>query len=123
MIQITRSISGNDGTFGVLSIDGIPQCLTLEPVISAIPDGEYDCIPHSGTKFQNVWEITGIPGHTAILFHNGNTINDTENCVLVGQNFANINGRRGIGNSSLTLNNLRQILPQTFKATFKGETT
>ena len=119
MISIDRKPPCSDGTFGILSIDGIPQCLTLEPPISAIPDGEYDCLPHSGPKFQNVWEIMKVPGHSAILIHQGNVASgptpDTHGCVLVGQNFVNINGRRGISNSNITLNNLRQILPSTFK--------
>lgn len=121
MISITRAASSNQGTFGMLSIDGVPQCLTLEPVIPAIPDGTYDCIPHSGPKFQNVWEVTNVPGHSAILLHSGNTIDDTHGCVMVGSYLANINGKRGLANSRLTLSNLREILPSTFQLTVKGD--
>lgn len=119
-LTIDRKPSCKDGTFGILSIDEIPQCLTLEPVISDIPDGEYKCIPHNSPKHPNVWEITNVPGHTAILLHNGNTVDDSEGCVLVGQGYANINSRRGVTNSNITLNNLRQILPTFFNITFRS---
>lgn len=117
---IDRKPSCPDGTFGIFSIDGIPQCITLEPVISDIPDGTYPCIPHTGAKFKNVWEITKVPGHSAILLHNGNSVDDTEGCVIVGQGFANINGHRGVTNSNITLNNLRQILPTFFNLTIRS---
>lgn len=120
MIQITRGLSSRDGTPGILYIEDIPQCLTLEPENPIIPDGTYDCIPHSGPLQKNVWEITNVPGHTAVLIHVGNTVKDSRGCILVGQNFANIDGRRGVANSSITLNNLRQILPQTFKLTIRS---
>ena len=120
LVSIDRNPSCQYGTFGVLSINDIPQCLTLEPVISDIPDGEYKCIAHSGPKWQNVWEITNVPNHKAILIHAGNTVDDSEGCVLVGQSFVNINSKRGISNSVITLNNLRQILPDFFMLTIRS---
>lgn len=119
-ITITRGLSSSEGTPGILHINNIPQCITLEPVITDIPDGTYNCIPHSGPKFQNVWEVQKVPGHSAILIHNGNTVADTHGCILVGQSFATINGHRGITNSNITLNNLRQILPSTFNLTIRS---
>jgi len=102
------------GTFGHLYWDGDEMAVTCEPVEPAIPLGEYVCIPHDGTEFQNVWEITNVPGHTEILIHNGNTIKDTKGCVLVGQSFGRIDGMDAVIDSVDCLNDLRAELPKTF---------
>lgn len=53
-----------------------------------VPTGTYTCVrgthslAHSG-PFET-FEITGVPGHQGILFHVGNTNDDSEGCVLLG---------------------------------------
>lgn len=54
-----------------------------------IPDGSFECIrgPHRLEGMTNdfeTFEITGVIGHTNILFHVGNFNDDSEGCVLVG---------------------------------------
>lgn len=102
------------GTFGeFFDGSGNALCVTLEPEPPVIPEGIYDCIPHNGDEWQNVWEITNVPGHTAILIHSGNYITNTKGCVLVGQD---IDGDAGmITNSRATLDKLRGILPPNFQ--------
>lgn len=113
-VRLVRTASSEEGTFGVLHNDQRPLCVTCE-LPTPIPAGIYDCIPHNGERFQNVWEITKVPGHSAVLIHNGNTIDDTHLCVLVGKAYEKIHGKQGITNSVLTLNELRGKLPPTFK--------
>ncbi len=52
-----------------------------------LPPGTYTCVRgqhqlHSGPI--ETFEVTGVPGHTGILFHIGNTQADSEGCILLG---------------------------------------
>lgn len=88
-MKLLRNPSTADGTFGELKDDrGYRLAYTLEPAIPVIPLGVYACVRGThqlkdGPPFQT-FEITGIPGHSGLLFHSGNTIKDTEGCVLLG---------------------------------------
>lgn len=68
---------------------------------SCIPGGKYVCkrvnSPHHGPTF----EVTGVPGRTEILLHKGNTVKDTEGCILVGETFSMLEGVVSIGESGL----------------------
>lgn len=53
-----------------------------------IPPGVYECLRghhaiHSCPDF-DTFEITGVKGHSGLLFHWGNWNEDSEGCVLVG---------------------------------------
>ncbi len=83
-----------DGTFGVLFDEDIPFCLTLEKEwkdnkkdISCIPAGDYICIRVQSPKFGNTFEIVNVPDRTNILFHKGNIEDDSEGCVIVGEQY------------------------------------
>ena len=53
--------------------------------ISCIPTGVYRCILSTSARFNRVMpEILGVPGRTGIRVHGGNTVADTEGCVLLG---------------------------------------
>ncbi len=114
ILILDRHPSEDCGTFGDLYRDGKQIALTCEPAIPAIPLGIYLCQPHNGPEFQNVWEVMDVPGHTAILMHNGNTIKNTKGCILVGNEFGIIDGQHAVLNSMLTLDRLRRDLPDTF---------
>lgn len=112
-LDLVRRPSIPDGTFGRMLRDGQEICLTCEPEIPFLA-GTYLCIPHTGSEFQNVWEISGIVGHTAVLIHNGNTKKDTKLCVLVGNIYGQVDGLKAVLNSKSTLDRLRATLPSTF---------
>lgn len=120
---LTRVCSSEKGTFGVLTKDNIPLCVTCEDPwndnergISCIPEGTYNCIPHSGPQFKNVWLLENVPGRSAILIHAGNSIADTRGCILVGKYFIG----PAIAESRLALQQLREKLPQTFTLTIRS---
>jgi hypothetical protein len=79
-----------DGTLGRLG----PFC-TLEeewqdnrPNVSCIPTGTYRCARrfyHRGGYW--TFEVIGVPGRSAILFHAGNTEEATAGCILLGRRF------------------------------------
>ena len=53
--------------------------------------GKYVCVRgmhrlRSMTKDFETFEVTGVPGHTGILFHHGNWNEDSEGCILTGDN-------------------------------------
>lgn len=123
-IYINRLRTSENGTFGEMKFDDPASdmiCVTCEPPwhnnapeISCIPPGTYQCIPHNSPDHPNTWEVTGVPNRAAILIHNGNTAKDTEGCVLVGENFGELNGLPAILNSNHALMQLRTLLPPEF---------
>jgi hypothetical protein len=105
MIKATlQRFSQDKVTFGKLHLEGIdhPDIYTIElpwkdnyPNISCIPAGLYSCIPHESEKYPNTYEVTFVPGRTAILIHSGNFAcevnlsnahynSDTRGCIIVG---------------------------------------
>lgn len=66
-----------------------------------IPKGTYTCIRGmhrlaGATEDFETFEITGVDGHTGLLFHPGNFNHDSSGCVLLG---LARNGDEGIMNS------------------------
>jgi hypothetical protein len=62
----------------------------LEPGIYTCVLGEHSL--HDGVKFMT-YEITGVDGHTGILFHPGNYAwSQSDGCNLVGEKFADAPG-------------------------------
>ncbi|WP_243546198.1 DUF5675 family protein [Pseudodesulfovibrio tunisiensis] len=101
--ELVRLEKGEDGTFGVLKLNGHVFCMTLEPQdrdnavgASCIPEGRYFCQPVHSPGFGDVYEIANVPGRTHILVHPGNLVRDTEGCVLLGRRYGTLDGQRGI---------------------------
>ena len=113
-LTLTRLYKGDDCTIGVLSSSEGLLCFTLEnpwkhnePCISCIPEGEYTCKPHNGTKYKDTWEVRDVEGRSAILFHSGNTESDTKGCILPGEVVGSLSGERAVLGSRLALGKLR----------------
>ena len=96
-ISIKRGISLDGATLGHMSIDGVPECFTLEDVIrpsgekvygqTAIPAGRYQVIIDWSNRFQKPMpHVLNVPGFEGIRIHCGNTAADTEGCILLGSN-------------------------------------
>lgn len=99
-LRLKRNDRRDDGTFGQLFDDkGKQIAVTLEHSFDAghgvgsyapkLPNGIYKCVrgmhklDHSPAPFET-FEITGVPGHSGILFHVGNYNKDSDGCVLLG---------------------------------------
>jgi hypothetical protein len=102
-IDITRLEKSEEGTFGVLRLDGRVQCVTLEPPergnrvgVSCIPAGTYTCRRVDSPTFGPTFEVADVPGRTAILFHQGNVARDTHGCILLGSRFGRLGPERGV---------------------------
>jgi len=103
MITLKRIAQIEDATYGVLLDDGLPFALSLERAWknnevgkSCIPKGTYICKRVQSPKFGDTFEVTGVPGRSAILFHKGNINDDSHGCILVGEQFNPVLGKNGI---------------------------
>jgi hypothetical protein len=122
ILTLVRVSQSSQGTFGVLKIGEVPICVTCEDPweqnargISCIPADTYKVKKFNGTNFKDVWQVMDVPGRDAILIHNGNTIDDTRGCILVGKGFATFpGGGPGITDSKAVLEMLRERLPDEF---------
>jgi len=115
-VRIVRSSTNPDtGTFGMLSIDGVAQCVTLELFWrdnmrnrSCIPEGVYHCVKHENRDWD--WRVLDVPNRSGILFHAGNTVKDIEGCVLFGKHIGNVGGTKGVLESKLARLDFNSVL-------------
>ncbi len=99
---LTRIAKRKTYTIGYLEIDGQPFCDTLEPTWrdigwgrpgrkvagrTAIPEGRYPVVVTFSPRFEK-WLplLIHVPQFDGIRIHAGNTAEDTEGCILLGQN-------------------------------------
>jgi hypothetical protein len=90
MLTLIRKQTDKFGTQGILFVDGIEYCKTLEPEIVAFPAGEYELYhyfsPGHGMdvlRYINPLDPTFAARYIEI--HPGNIVQDTKGCTLVGQ--------------------------------------
>lgn len=93
-LTLAREAPVDGAIVGVVSIDGGPWCYSLERQDVMIATGEYEiAMTVSGrAKAGTLWspfppilpELLHVPGRTAIRIHAGNTIEDTEGCIIIG---------------------------------------
>ena len=95
VLDLLRVGQSRRGTFGVLRHGPVPFVLTLERPwqenqtgVSCIPAGQYRCRRVRSPKFGITFEVCDVPGRSHILFHAGNTLDETEGCILVGEEFS-----------------------------------
>lgn len=123
IVTLSRGKQTAIGILGTLSYMGETLCYTLEEpwrnnapadhkgeTESCIPEGRYYCVPHSGARFKNVWRLEDVPNRSYILIHAGNTLADTEGCILVGLRPS----PNGVADSQAALTLLRKKLPSEF---------
>ena len=103
MITLKRIAMSDKGVFGVLLEDGKPFALTAERPwlnnkqnVSCIPRGWFTCRRVRSPHFGETFEVTEVPGRAHILFHKGNTPEDSEGCILVGSFFGTLNGNAAV---------------------------
>lgn len=103
LITIKRVARLEEGIFGAILHLGIPFAVTLEHSYgteSKIPAGTYTCV---ATKYHKggyqTFEITGVAGHSRLLFHKANFESDLEGCVGIGEGFTKLDGRLAISQS------------------------
>lgn len=121
-LELKRVSSTKNGTCGVLLSNGHPFALTMENPwlenktnISCIPAGVYICKRVQSPKFGNTFEVTNVAGRSHILFHKGNTKDDTHGCILVAEQFGYLNGKVAILSSKAGFNEFMTIMKDVDK--------
>jgi hypothetical protein len=104
-LQVVRTQFGRDATNGLLFIDGLFECYTLEDQYqevkimheTCIPEGTYDVKFRTvggfherykkryGNSHYGMLHLQNVPGFTYILIHSGNTDEHTSGCLIVGE--------------------------------------
>jgi len=104
-LTVVRTQFGTDATNGLLFIDGIFECYTLEDQYQAvkvmhetcIPEGTYDIKFRTvggfhekykkryGNDHYGMLHLQDVPNFTYILIHAGNTDEHTSGCLIVGE--------------------------------------
>lgn len=118
---LTRIDQSASGTFGSLCDEANNQvAVTCErpdngnQKMGCIPTGAYQVIVFNSPSKGRDFLVQNVPARSMIEIHKGNTIKDTEGCILVGATFGSVNGMKGILNSSITLQNMLRSFPQGF---------
>lgn len=105
-ILVSRRPNTNGFSPGRMYIDGVLECFTLEdevrevagqPVASwkvqdktAIPRGTYNVAITFSNRFQKDMPLVmDVPGFSGIRIHPGNTVENTDGCILVGADDGN----------------------------------
>ena len=118
-LKMQRIYYGDHGTFGVLIDDTGPICLTLENPwvhnranVSCIPTkhGYYICKRIDSPHFGDTFEVTNVASRTHILFHKGNTEDDTRGCIILGSNFGELKGKPAVLGSKPAFDKFMRLL-------------
>lgn len=108
------------GIYGVLIGPKGPVIVTLErPALdgfgkmSSIKAGVYTCKRVKSPRFGDTYEVTGVPGRSHILFHAGNTADDSRGCILTGTTFDPVggtDGKSGVTGSKMAFDEMMDLL-------------
>jgi hypothetical protein len=129
-LTLQRRKSSAHCTIGELLADGVFQCFTLEDVVrevpgrpvvewkvhgkTAIPSGRYRVELENSPRFgPDTLTIARVAGFSCIRVHAGNTDEDTDGCVLVGDQVEQ--ERIVYGSSRSALADLRDLLVPRLK--------
>lgn len=117
MITLYRFVSDHFSTRGVLFDGNRPLCHTLElpwnnneQNISCIPDGFYSVHRSTSALHGPCFRFSYVRGRSGILFHAGNTIEDTRGCILVGLDCNSVS----VLHSRMAMDRLFNSLPADF---------
>ena len=104
-LQVVRTQFGTDATNGLLFVDGLFECYTLEDQYQAvkvmhetcIPEGTYDIKFRTvggfhekykkryGNDHYGMLHLQDVPNFTYILIHQGNSDEHTSGCLILGE--------------------------------------
>tara|TARA_B100001939_G_scaffold346838_1_gene366703 strand:- start:1019 stop:1603 length:585 start_codon:yes stop_codon:yes gene_type:complete len=139
-LDVVRTQFGKDATNGMLFIDGVFECFTLEDEVrdvkvhseTAVPLGEYEIklrteggfhskyTARYGAMHKGMLWLQDVPNFKWILIHTGNQDSHTAGCLLVGETQQDLDkGKDGfIGGSG---DAYKKMYPKVANALLNGE--
>jgi len=139
-LDVIRTQFGKDATNGLLFIDGVFECYTLEDEVrdvkvhseTAIPLGEYEIklraeggfhtkyTARYGDMHKGMLWLQDVPNFQWILIHTGNTDSHTAGCLLLGETQQDLDkGKDGfVGGSG---DAYKKMYPKVADALLSGE--
>ena len=103
---IFSELDSDDDSFSFVAAEHAYEIENFDPQTSTygpkIPDGVYTCQRgmhqlEGMTEPFETFEVTGVTGHTNLLFHSGNLPQvDSEGCILLGMNYGLLNGQPAV---------------------------
>lgn len=136
-LTLQRLYAGQESTIGVLSIDGIFSCFTIEDEYRTVKingetrilSGTYKIILRKeGGKHESYKEkfpqthkgmlwLQDVPNFQYVLIHIGNTDIDSEGCILVGDTVTqNITTRGSIAGSTTAYQRIYPLIAKELEA-------
>lgn len=90
IIEVKRqNLTGSNALPGVVYVDGQKYAYSLENQNYKIPSGSYDLYLQESPKFGKIKLYIKVQGRDGILFHGGNSADDTKGCILIGSSRPN----------------------------------
>lgn len=91
--------------------------------ISRIPAGKYTCKLRYSQKYKWHFHLQDVEGRSLILIHFGNYYRDTRGCIIVGNNFKDIDndGYRDVTSSKKSMKKILKIAPKEFELIIVNE--
>jgi hypothetical protein len=116
ILRLTRIAELKGVTLGILTFDGMPRMMTLEPPwkdnereVSCIPPGTYKAVRFVSPKHGTTFQLTNVPDRDSIEFHPGNSLRDTKGCILVGMKVTDDYGMPMLVNSDNAMKVFREL--------------
>lgn len=115
LIKVERFLHHPDCEISRVYVEGEFVCFSIEDAYRTTKIEGETCIPYGtyplGTRFSPhfsktynhdmIW-VQSVPGFEFILIHWGNTISDTEGCLIIGDKIGIINQKDAVLNSKVT---------------------
>lgn len=110
-VILTRLQTGNEGTFGRISVDGVSYYSgelpdrDNAPNVSCIPKGSYPCIwTYSEKLKRKAYLVQNVKGRAGIRIHSANFMGDDSKgfkrqlngCIALGEKIGQIDGQRAL---------------------------
>lgn len=135
---ITRVKSTDEGTFGLLEVEGYGwNCRTGElpwhdnhPKTSCIPEGEYICRWINSPKHGPTYQVMNVPDRDMIEIHSANYCGDADcgkkcellGCIALGTNVGLLDGQMAVLNSKMAVAEFNRLMGgEDFKLIIKSE--
>lgn len=86
-LTLIRDVKGDKAILGKLYLNGAIVCYTLENASKAIPCGVYNVQNSKSPKFKRELPLVFnavVSSSRGIRIHSGNTVKDSQGCILVG---------------------------------------